>query len=62
MLFQFKYKDYHLLQMQSTYPTVTQGEWVINKQSGETRRILNDMPFDLDAFAILECLFHGCLL
>ena len=28
------------------HPTVTKGEWVINKQAGVTRRILNDMPFD----------------
>ena len=44
VLFQLKSKDgvfqtkYH--------PTVTKGEWVINKQAGVTRRILNDMPFD----------------
>ena len=28
------------------HPTVTKGEWIINKQAGVTRRILNDMPFD----------------
>ena len=33
------------------HPTVTKGEWVINKQAGETKRILNDMPFD-EALAI----------
>tara|TARA_R110002153_G_scaffold268715_1_gene433821 strand:+ start:147 stop:662 length:516 start_codon:yes stop_codon:yes gene_type:complete len=27
------------------HPTVTKGEWVINKHSGQTRRILNDMDF-----------------
>ena len=44
VLFQLKSKDgvfqtkYH--------PTVTKGEWIIDKQAGMTRRILNDMPFD----------------
>ena len=33
------------------HPTVTKGEWIIDKQAGETRRILNDMPFD-EALAI----------
>ena len=33
------------------YATDTKGEWVINKQVGETRRILNDMPFN-EALAI----------
>ena len=28
------------------HPTVTKGEWIIDKQAGMTRRILNDMPFD----------------
>jgi len=28
------------------HPTVTKGEWIIDKQAGVTRRILNDMPFD----------------
>jgi len=49
VLFQFKYKDG--IYQSKYHPTVTNGEWVINKQSGETRRILNDMPFD-DALAI----------
>ena len=49
VLFQFKYKDG--IYQSKYHPTVTQGEWVINKQSGETRRILNDMPFE-DALAI----------
>jgi len=44
VLFQLKSKDgvfqtkYH--------PTLTKGEWIIDKQAGMTRRILNDMPFD----------------
>ena len=33
------------------HPTVTKGEWIIDKQAGVTRRILNDMPFD-EALAI----------
>ena len=33
------------------HPTVTKGEWIIDKQAGMTRRILNDMPFD-EALAI----------
>jgi hypothetical protein len=49
VLFQFKYKDG--IYQSKYHPTVTNGEWVINKQSGETRRILNDMPFD-EALAI----------
>jgi len=49
VLFQFKYKDG--IYQSKYHPTVTKGEWVINKQSGETRRILNDMPFE-DALAI----------
>ena len=49
VLFQLKYKD-GVFQTKF-HPTVTNGEWVINKQSGETRRILNDMPFD-EALAI----------
>jgi hypothetical protein len=49
VLFQLKYKD-GVFQTKF-HPTVTNGEWVINKQSGETRRILNDMPF-ADALAI----------
>ena len=44
VLFQFKYKDG--IYQSKYHPTVTNGEWVINKQSGETRRILNDLPFD----------------
>ena len=49
VLFQLKYKD-GVFQTKF-HPTVTNGEWVINKQSGETRRILNDLPF-ADALAI----------
>ena len=49
VLFQLKYKDG--IYQSKYHPTVTNGEWVINKQSGETRRILNDMPF-ADALAI----------
>jgi len=49
-----KMKSYVLIQLLSKegiyqtkyHPTTTKGEWVINKQAGETRRILNDMPFD----------------
>ena len=44
VLFQLKYKD-GVFQTKF-HPTVTNGEWVINKQAGQTRRILNDMPFD----------------
>lgn len=54
-----KMKSYVLIQLLSKegiyqtkyHPTTTKGEWVINKQAGETRRILNDMPFD-EALAI----------
>ena len=54
-----KLKSYVLIQLLSKegiyqtkyHPTTTKGEWVINKQAGETRRILNDMPFD-EALAI----------
>lgn len=53
VLFQFKYKDG--IYQSKYHPTVTQGEWVINKQSGETRRILNDMPFE-DALAIWKAI------
>ena len=49
VLFQFKYKD-GVFQTKF-HPTVTNGEWVINKQAGQTRRILNDLPFD-EALAI----------
>ena len=49
VLFQLKYKDG--VYQSKYHPTVTNGEWVINKQSGETRRILNDLPF-ADALAI----------
>jgi len=49
VLFQFKYKDG--IYQSKYHPTVTDGDWVINKQAGETRRILNDMPF-ADALAI----------
>ena len=49
VLFQLKYKDG--IYQSKYHPTVTKGEWVINKQSGETRRILNDLPFD-EALAI----------
>ena len=49
-----KFKSHVVYQLKGTgalyqtkyHPTVTKGEWVINKQAGETRRILNDMPFD----------------
>tara|TARA_R110000851_G_scaffold19263_1_gene59495 strand:+ start:125 stop:619 length:495 start_codon:yes stop_codon:yes gene_type:complete len=51
VLFQFKYKD-GIFQTKY-YPSVTKGNWVINKQSGETRRILNDMPFN-EALMIWE--------
>ena len=48
-----KFKSHVLVQLKGKdgifqtkyYPTVTKGEWVIYKQAGETRRILNDMPF-----------------
>ena len=49
VLFQLKYKD-GVFQTKF-HPTVTNGEWVINKQAGQTRRILNDLPF-ADALAI----------
>jgi len=49
VLFQFKYKDG--IYQSKYHPTVTDGDWVINKQAGETRRILNDMPF-ADALVI----------
>ena len=49
VLFQLKYKD-GVFQTKF-HPTVTNGEWVINKQAGQTRRILNDLPFD-EALAI----------
>ncbi len=49
VLFQFKYKDG--IYQSKFHPTSTNGEWVINKQAGETRRILNDMPFD-EALAV----------
>ncbi len=49
VLFQLKYKD-GVFQTKF-HPTVTKGEWVINKQAGQTRRILNDLPFD-EALAI----------
>ena len=49
VLFQFKYKDG--IYQSKSHPTVTDGDWVINKQAGETRRILNDMPF-ADALVI----------
>ena len=49
-----KFKSHVLVQLKGKegifqtkfHPTVTKGEWVIYKQAGETRRILNDMPFD----------------
>jgi len=48
VLFQLKGKDG--IYQTKFHPTVTKGEWVVNKPagknySGETRRILNDMPF-----------------
>ena len=49
VLFQLKYKDG--VYQTKFHPTVTNGEWVINKQAGQTRRILNDLPFD-EALAI----------
>ena len=49
VLFQLKYKDG--VYQTKFHPTVTNGEWVINKQAGQTRRILNDLPF-ADALAI----------
>ena len=49
VLFQLKYKE-GIFQTKY-HPTVTKGEWIIDKQAGETRRILNDMPFD-EALAI----------
>jgi len=44
VLVQLKYKE-GIFQTKY-HPTVTKGEWIIDKQAGETRRILNDMPFD----------------
>jgi len=49
-----KFKSHVLYQRKGTgalyqtkyHPTVTKGEWIIDKQAGMTRRILNDMPFD----------------
>jgi hypothetical protein len=49
VLIQLKYKEG--IYQTKYHPTTTNGEWVINKQAGETRRILNDMPFD-EALAI----------
>jgi len=49
VLVQLKYKE-GIFQTKY-HPTVTKGEWIIDKQAGETRRILNDMPFD-EALAI----------
>tara|TARA_R100000951_G_scaffold28114_1_gene24139 strand:+ start:1374 stop:1898 length:525 start_codon:yes stop_codon:yes gene_type:complete len=49
VLVQFKYKDG--IYQSKFHPTSTNGEWVINKKAGETRRILNDMPFE-EALAI----------
>ena len=49
VLIQLKYKEG--IYQTKYHPTTTKGEWVINKQAGETRRILNDMPFD-EALAI----------
>jgi len=49
VLFQFKHKDG--IYQSKYHPTVTDGDWVINKQAGSTGRILNDMPF-ADALVI----------
>lgn len=53
VLVQLKGRNYHAynqarwgIYQTKWHPTVTKGEWITNKQSGETRRILNDMPFD----------------
>jgi len=56
VLVQLKYKEgifqiANNSNMATRHPTVTKGEWIIDKQAGETRRILNDMPFD-EALAI----------
>ena len=44
VVFQLKGKDD--LYQTKYHPTVTKGEWVIDKKEAHTRRILNDMPFD----------------
>ena len=55
----FKLKSHVLYQLKGTgllyqtkyHPTVTKGEWVVDRKEAHTRRILNDMPFD-EALAI----------
>tara|TARA_R100000935_G_C2826843_1_gene162799 strand:- start:115 stop:615 length:501 start_codon:yes stop_codon:yes gene_type:complete len=44
VLFQIKGKDG--IYQTKFHPTVTKGEWITSKHKGETRRILNDLPFD----------------
>jgi|TARA_R110002124_G_scaffold219142_1_gene385035 hypothetical protein len=49
-----KFKSHVVYQLKGTgalyqtkyHPTVTKGEWVVDRKEAHTRRILNDMPFD----------------
>ena len=48
-----KFKSHVVYQLKGTgalyqtkyHPTVTKGEWVVDRKEAHTRRILNDMPF-----------------
>ena len=44
VLIQLKYKEG--IYQTKYHPTVTKGEWVVDRKEAHTRRILNDMPFD----------------
>ena len=47
----FQLKGTGLIYQTKYHPTVTKGEWVVDRKEAHTRRILNDMPFD-EALAI----------